>query len=130
MKYLPIELKNEYHRLVGICPDIEEISSPEINVSDVLKAYCILAHYFSEIAETHEEKMAFGIRGSEGIGLLQSAIARQNVVFSGISKWEKPLDKCATLFFGIIKNHAFVDGNKRVALLILGRVPTTKFLTK
>lgn len=34
-------------------------------------------------------------------------------------KYSQPLDICATLFFGLVKNHAFSDGNKRTALLTL-----------
>nr|WP_320131869.1 Fic family protein [uncultured Holophaga sp.] len=51
--------------------------------------------------------------------LLASAISRQSVSFGGISKWSDPMLATSSLFFGLVKNHAFLDGNKRIALLML-----------
>ena len=69
----------------------------------------------------HEESLAMfgGARGMRNEGLLDSALAR-------------PLDKflyeevrdlaglAAAYGFGIVSNHAFVDGNKRAAYLAMG----------
>ena len=44
--------------------------------------------------------------------------ARSVVTFGGRSKWTDHLDLCATLFYGLIKDHPFHDCNKRTALLI------------
>src|SRR5207249_1336251 len=55
--------------------------------------------------------------GLKDIGLLQSAVGRQHVSFGGKAKWTNHFDICATLFFGLIKNHAFHDANKRTAFL-------------
>jgi death-on-curing protein len=53
------------------------------------------------------------------------------VGFAGEDKWNDLFDVTATLFFGLVKNHAFHDANKRTALLTAlyqlqsaGRVPT------
>lgn len=66
----------------------------------------------------HEQLLAhFG--GSGGIrdeGLLASALARpQNLL-----AYEKPtaFDLAASYGFGLVKNHAFVDGNKRTAFAV------------
>jgi death-on-curing protein len=62
----------------------------------------------------HELLLAeFG--GSPGMrdeGLLDSALARPH----NLSAYDKPavFDLAASLAFGLIKNHPFVDGNKRV----------------
>lgn len=53
---------------------------------------------------------------------LASAVERQNTGMSdsnGIfrQKYERPHEKVATLFYGIAKNHAFENGNKRTALV-------------
>ncbi|MEI7034316.1 type II toxin-antitoxin system death-on-curing family toxin [Streptomyces anulatus] len=53
---------------------------------------------------------------------LSSAVERQNTGMSdarGIfrSKYERPHEKVATLFYGVAKNHAFENGNKRTALV-------------
>lgn len=60
--------------------------------------------------------MLIGVRDTN---LLGSAIGRQNIRFGGKTKYTDKIDICATLFFGLVKNHSFSDGNKRTALLIL-----------
>lgn len=117
MKYLSEDLKTEYFRLVGKCSTIEELQHPLITVEDVLRAYFILADYFTDDSSgTPKESMLVGLRSEE---LLASALSRQIVSFEGKNKYSNPIDICSTLFFGLVKNHAFLDGNKRVSLLIL-----------
>ena len=60
--------------------------------------------------------MLIGLRSAD---LLYSAIGRQTVSFANRRKYTEPLDICSTLFFGLVKDHAFSDGNKRTALLLL-----------
>lgn len=117
MKYLPPEMREEYNRLTKENPDIPELNHPLINVSDAFRAYFILAHFFTDASSGEQvEKMLVGLRD---INLLESALCRQNVTFAGRVKYDNPIDICATLFFGLVKDHAFVDGNKRTALLLL-----------
>lgn len=132
MKYLRKELRDEHSRISCICPDIEGITNQNfINVSEVLKAYFILADYFTDPSSRDEvENMLVGLRSYD---LLASALGRQWVGFGGKVKYERDLDVCATLFFGLVKNHAFSDGNKRTALLVLlyqlnkyGLIPTAE----
>ena len=69
----------------------------------------------------HEESLAEfgGARGLRDEGLLDSALARpQNTHHYNA---ESTLaDLAAAYGFGLAKNHAFVDGNKRVAYLGMG----------
>ena len=116
MNYLPEDLKKEYEYLLSQNPDIEGITPPLINISDTLKAYFILAHYFTDPSSEHEERMLIGVRD---FNLLGSAIGRQNISFGGKTKYSDKIEICSTLFFGLVKNHSFSDGNKRTALLIL-----------
>lgn len=117
MKYLPEELKKEYEREASAIDDLEGISPPLVNVSDILRAYFILADYFSDpSSEQDVEPMLIGVKNRN---LLASAVGRQIVSFGGHTKYTRDLDICATLFYGLVKNHAFHDGNKRVSLLIL-----------
>ena len=39
----------------------------------------------------------------------------KNILFGGQSLYPTIFDKAARLFYGLVKNHGFVDGNKRVA---------------
>lgn len=131
MQYLPDELKKEYDFLVKNNPDIEGLDHPLMNLSDTFRAYFILIHYFTDSStDEGQEKMMVGIRS---IDLLASALSRQNITFCGKQKYSDPIDICSTLFFGMVKNHSFNDGNKRTALLILlyqlqlyGFYPNTK----
>jgi len=69
----------------------------------------------------HEESLAEfgGMRGLRDEGLLESALSRpQNAyAYSGGSTFA---ELAAAYGFGIAKNHAFVDGNKRAAFLSIG----------
>lgn len=116
MNYLPEDLKKEYEYLISHNPDIDGIELPLINISDTLKAYFILAHYFTDPSSECEEKMLIGVRD---FNLLGSAIGRQNISYGGKKKYTDKIEICATLFFGLVKNHSFSDGNKRTALLVL-----------
>ncbi len=69
----------------------------------------------------HEESLSEfgGARGLRDAGLLESALARPQNAYA--------YNPAATLFelaasygFGVAKNHAFVDGNKRAAFLCMG----------
>lgn len=58
-----------------------------------------------------------GAPGLRDEGMLQSALDRP------INKWryeQAPIDELAAAYaFGLAKNHAFVDGNKRIAFMAL-----------
>lgn len=50
-------------------------------------------------------------------GLLESAVFSQNAAFAGYECYPTLPEKAARLFFALVSNHAFADGNKRVGLL-------------
>lgn len=55
--------------------------------------------------------------GSDGIrdeSLLESAILNPFQSFDGKNLYPSVLEKGAMLGFGLIQNHAFIDGNKRI----------------
>jgi death-on-curing protein len=64
-----------------------------------------------EVIDMHAEQLAiFG--GPEGIrdyGLLESAVLRP------VNQWTDMAALAAAYAFGLARNHAFVDGNKRIA---------------
>ena len=54
--------------------------------------------------------------GSPGIrdeGALQSAIGRPNQTFDGEELYKTTVEKAAALIESLVKNHPFIDGNKR-----------------
>jgi death-on-curing protein len=57
-----------------------------------------------------------GMPGLRDAGLLESALARPRNLLLHDDK-ASLFDLAATLCFGLVKNHAFLDGNKRTALV-------------
>ncbi len=61
-----------------------------------------------------------GSVGVRDMGLLQSALARPRATFEGQDLYPGLWNKAAALMESLIKNHPFVDGNKRSALTGVG----------
>lgn len=57
-----------------------------------------------------------GIHGIRDERLLDSALANPLQTFAGIDLYQTCVDKAVQLCYGLIKNHPFLDGNKRIAL--------------
>ena len=72
-----------------------------------------------EVLQLHEKSIQdYG--GSSGIrdtNMLESAIARPFQSFGGTELYPTPFEKAAAIMESIIKNHPFVDGNKRTGFL-------------
>jgi death on curing protein len=72
-----------------------------ITVEEVLSIHSILVETFG---------------GSDGVrdrGLLEAAIARPFQTFDSKELYDSPSAKAAAIVESIVKNHPFVDGNKR-----------------
>lgn len=56
-------------------------------------------------------------------------ISRQNLesVFSAYEYYDSNVDKVSSILRGIVKNHAFVDGNKRVGAMFLLRALNDRY---
>jgi len=53
------------------------------------------------------------------VGLLESAISRPFQTFDNKDLYQSPIDKSSAIFESLIKNHPFVDGNKRTAYVLM-----------
>lgn len=106
------EVKNEYERTFRKINNNEFIGPQIISWDEVIKSHFLIADFF--ISEG--ESVIYGVKDFH---LLGSALTRQTTSFLGKMKWCTPEEISATLFFGLIKNHAFHDANKRTALLTL-----------
>ena len=60
-----------------------------------------------------------GSAGIRDFGLLDSAIESAYQTFSGVELYPTKEEKGARLGFNLVSNHAFVDGNKRIGLLVM-----------
>ena len=54
--------------------------------------------------------------GIRDIGLIESAVNAPFQTFGGKFLYPTVEERAARLFCGLIKNHGFIDGNKRIAL--------------
>ena len=63
------------------------------------------------------EQLCAETGGSQGLrdeGLLQSALFAPFQSFNGADAYPSLQQKAARLAFGLVKNHPFIDGNKRI----------------
>ncbi len=60
-----------------------------------------------------------GTDGVRDIGLLDSALESAYATFDGKELFPSKEEKAARLGVGLVSNHAFVDGNKRVGMYVL-----------
>lgn len=112
MKNLNEVVKNEYDYSLRTFSPKNEKQDGILSERDVFNAHFVLSDFFLATGES----VRFGILN---FNLLSSAVARQSVGFGGKLKWNDPYTKVSTLSFGLDKNHAFHDGNKRTALLCM-----------
>jgi len=77
-----------------------------ISEKEVLEIHSILIERFGG---------SNGIRDSE---LLNSALYRPFQTFDGQELYPTPIDKAAAILESIVKNHPFIDGNKRTGYVL------------
>ncbi|MBI4848913.1 MAG: type II toxin-antitoxin system death-on-curing family toxin [Nitrospirae bacterium] len=61
-----------------------------------------------------------GAHGVRDLGLLQSAVSRPRATFGSKDLYPDIFHKAAALMESLIKNHPFIDGNKRTAITATG----------
>lgn len=75
-----------------------------------LSAEQVLFLHFRIVAETG------GCQGLVSLGLLESAVARPQATFGGADLYPDVHTKAAALSESLIRNHPFIDGNKRTGI--------------
>ena len=75
-----------------------------------------------EVIAVHSAAIARfgGVGGIRDEGLLASALAQPFQSFDGIELYPTDEAKACRYAYGIIKDHPFVDGNKRTATALMG----------
>jgi death-on-curing protein len=70
----------------------------------------------AEVVELHRRviEASGGSRGVRDLGAIESAIAQPRMSFGGDDLYPSVAEKAAALCFSLVRNHPFVDGNKRV----------------
>jgi len=75
-----------------------------------------------EVALTIHADLLQRYGGKPGLrdpGLLESALAQPKITVGGKFAHKTLFEKAAAYGFHVCKNHAFIDGNKRVALVLM-----------
>ena len=69
----------------------------------------------NEVLEVHRQVIAQsgGAEGLMHLSALESALAQPQMTFGGEDLYPTLVDKAAALGYALIKNHPFLDGNKR-----------------
>ncbi len=113
MDFLHQDIEREYQRWVELVgPDDPYATGSTIGLHEVLRAHFLIVDFFVE------QDYGVGGIGPKSVDLLHSSIYRQFVSFGGKDKWSGMYEKCATLLFGLVKDHPFHDANKRTAFLV------------
>ncbi len=55
-----------------------------------------------------------GTSGIRDLGQVETAVAQPRATFDGADLYPDLIAKAATLCFGLVRGHGFVDGNKRI----------------
>lgn len=72
-------------------------------------------HHETDLAGTNRTVISTAIFGKEKDGSFRSAVAQISKGFGDDDFYPSVEEKAATLLYLIVKNHGFVDGNKRIA---------------
>lgn len=111
--FLHSDIEQEYQRWAALLgPDDPYTGRHTVGLHEVLRAHFLIADFFVE------QDYGIGGIGPKSVDLLHSSIYRQFVSFGGKDKWPGMYEKCATLLFGLVKDHPFHDANKRTAFLV------------
>jgi len=78
-----------------------------IDIEDVLSIHEFLINKFG------------GAHGIRDLNLLKSAINRPYQTFNQEDLYKTPIEKAAALIESVIKNHPFLDGNKRTGYVLM-----------
>jgi death-on-curing protein len=105
------ELERRLQKIKADIGNDEYVGEYSLGIFEVLDAHFCLADYFFQQREGMSDV------GPRDINLLHSALSRQKVPFVGEARWREKFDIAASLFFGLVRNHAFHDGNKRTAFV-------------
>ncbi len=74
-----------------------------------------------QIVELHSQLISAsgGTDGVRDLGLIESAIASAFGTYFGVDQYPTIEEKAARLCYSLVKNHGFIDGNKRIGIFAM-----------
>lgn len=109
MLQLADALSSERARILNKIGSDPYLSDSTLGITEVIDAHFLIADFFAARGQD------FVAVGPSNLPLLHSALHRQFVFHGSRAKWSTPYEIAATVLFGLIKDHAFHDANKRTA---------------
>jgi len=113
-----LEVISDYNYALGLLDDYDY---KRLKISQTSKEERFVLSYESAIEAVNELKKKFGGSGLFGVERdrsFKSSTASIYQTFDGKDLYPSIEQKAANLFYFIVKNHSFVDGNKRIAASI------------
>jgi death-on-curing protein len=86
-----------------------------LSVDEILDLHEVLCNNYQLLPEMEPIRPA----GVKNMDMLESAVSRQMVGSMDYYKYGDLHSNCATVIYGIVKNHAFHNGNKRMGFLVM-----------
>ncbi|WP_057936251.1 RhuM family protein [Algoriphagus resistens] len=109
-----LEWLNYFAKGLELLDDYDHENLDKKGLSKRKASYPELAHYQEVIASMRSD-FESGVFGKEKDGSFESAIAQISKGFGEEDFYPTLEEKASTLLYLIVKNHGFVDGNKRIA---------------
>ena len=91
--------------------DHRNVTKPKGTISDNIITYEECKSIISELKFNNDSNI-FALERNEGLKAILGAIYQS---FDGKDLYPTIEEKCANFFYMVIKNHVFIDGNKRIA---------------
>jgi death-on-curing protein len=105
MQFVDREVSEKYQKWLDAFSGENTLSNDcLIGIADILNIHFSMLDFYLDQAEREKPAGKFGLIDKDS---LSSALARQIGGYAGYPKWETDYEKCATLFYGLIKNQPF-----------------------
>ncbi|HFI0332538.1 TPA: type II toxin-antitoxin system death-on-curing family toxin [Streptococcus suis] len=74
-----------------------------------------------QIRQLHSQLISVsgGTDGERDIGLVESAVVNVFETYFGVEQYPTIEEKAARLCYSLVKNHGFIDGNKRIGIFAM-----------
>ncbi len=114
-----LRVVGEYNRALNLLDDYDHqrVDAPDTTSQVVyMLSYEESLRVVKQLRSRFEESSVFGIEKDKG---LESALGAVMQTFDGKDVYPSLEEKAAHLLYFLVKNHAFIDGNKRIAAALL-----------
>ena len=108
-----IKVINDYSTALDLLDDYDHkrISKPSGNIDDKIITYEECKNIIKELKFNNDSKL-FALERNEGLKAILGSIYQS---FEGVDLYPTIQEKASNFLYMLVKNHVFIDGNKRIA---------------